>query len=38
MEAYGLNDTVHQIQAAYSASMADAISKYEQGVPILFYT
>jgi glycine betaine/proline transport system substrate-binding protein len=38
LEAYGLNDTVHQIQAAYSASMADAISRYEQGQPILFYT
>ena len=38
MEAYGLNDTVHQIQAAYSASMADAISRHEQGEPILFYT
>lgn len=38
LEAYGLNDSVHQIQAAYSASMADAISRYEQGQPILFYT
>lgn len=38
MEAYGLNDTVQQIQAAYSASMADAISRYEQGKPIFFYT
>ncbi len=38
MEAYGLKDTVHQIQAAYSASMADAISRFEQGQPILFYT
>ena len=38
LEAYGLNDTVHQIQAAYSASMADAISRYEQGESILFYT
>ena len=38
MQAYGLNDTVQQIQAAYSASMADAISRYEQGKPIFFYT
>ncbi len=38
IEAYGLGDTVHQIQASYSASMADAISRYEQGQPILFYT
>jgi glycine betaine/proline transport system substrate-binding protein len=38
MEAYGLNDTVEQITAAYSASMADAVSRYEQGQPIAFYT
>ena len=38
MEAYGLGDTVNPIQAAYSASMADAISRYEQGQPIFFYT
>jgi len=38
MEAYGLNDTVEQITAAYSASMADAVSRFEQGQPILFYT
>lgn len=38
MEAYGLNDTVTQIQASYSVSMADAVSRYEEGKPILFYT
>lgn len=38
MEAYELGDTVNAIQAAYSASMADAISRYEQGQPIFFYT
>lgn len=38
LDAYGLRDTVHPIQAAYSASMADAISRYEQGKPIFFYT
>ncbi len=38
MEAYGLGDTVEPIKAAYSASMADAISRYEQGKPIFFYT
>jgi glycine betaine/proline transport system substrate-binding protein len=38
LEAYGLNDTVNAIQAAYSASMADALSRYEQGQPIFFYT
>src|SRR5690606_25869297 len=38
LEAYGLNDSVNAIQAAYSASMADAISRYEQGESIFFYT
>src|SRR5690606_26733399 len=38
MSAYGLDDYVNPIQAAYSASMADAISRYEQGQPIFFYT
>ncbi|WP_019172455.1 glycine betaine/L-proline ABC transporter substrate-binding protein ProX [Pseudaminobacter salicylatoxidans] len=38
MKAYGLADTVEPLQAAYAASMADAISKYEQGKPIFFYT
>lgn len=38
LEAYGLNDTVTPIQAAYSASMADAVARYQAGEPILFYT
>ncbi|TKT78299.1 glycine betaine/L-proline ABC transporter substrate-binding protein ProX [Aquamicrobium sp. LC103] len=38
MEAYGLGESVNAIQAAYSVSMADAISRYEQGQPIFFYT
>lgn len=38
LEAYGLNDSINAIQAAYSASMADAVSRYEQGQPIFFYT
>jgi glycine betaine/proline transport system substrate-binding protein len=38
MEAYELGDTVNTIKAAYPASMADAMARYEQGEPILFYT
>jgi glycine betaine/proline transport system substrate-binding protein len=38
MKAYDLGDTVQPITASYSASMADAISRYEQGKPIFFYT
>jgi glycine betaine/proline transport system substrate-binding protein len=38
MDAYELRDTVNTIKAAYPASMADAMARYEQGEPILFYT
>ena len=38
MEAYELGDTVNTIKASYSASMADAMARYQQGEPILFYT
>ncbi|MGH6900836.1 MAG: glycine betaine/L-proline ABC transporter substrate-binding protein ProX [Geminicoccaceae bacterium] len=38
MEAYELGDYVNTIKAAYSASMADAMARYQQGEPILFYT
>lgn len=38
MEAYGLNDHINLIKAAYSASMADAVARYKSGNPILFYT
>lgn len=38
MQAYGLTDVINPIQANYSASMADAISRYEEGKPIFFYT
>jgi glycine betaine/proline transport system substrate-binding protein len=38
MDAYGLRDTVNAIKASYSASMADAMARYQQGEPILFYT
>lgn len=35
---YGLEGHVELIKASYSASMADAIAKYENGEPIFFYT
>ncbi|HSR72187.1 MAG TPA: glycine betaine/L-proline ABC transporter substrate-binding protein ProX [Kiloniellales bacterium] len=38
LDAYKLRDTVEPIKAGYSASMADALSRYEAGEPILFYT
>jgi glycine betaine/proline transport system substrate-binding protein len=38
MDAYELGDTVNTIKASYSASMADALARYQQGEPILFYT
>jgi glycine betaine/proline transport system substrate-binding protein len=38
MDAYELRDSVNTIKASYSASMADALARYEQGEPILFYT
>jgi glycine betaine/proline transport system substrate-binding protein len=38
MDAYELGDYVNTIKASYSASMADAMARYQQGEPILFYT
>jgi glycine betaine/proline transport system substrate-binding protein len=38
LEVYGLNDHVNPIKAAYSASMADALARYNSGKPVLFYT
>ncbi len=37
IEVYGLKDTVEQDQGAYSALLADVITRYEQGKPILYY-
>ena len=34
----GLGDFINPIQADYSASMADAIAKFKNGKPVLFYT
>lgn len=38
LEAYGLGDTVEPIKASYSASMADALGRYQEGGSIFFYT
>ncbi|MGM0453873.1 MAG: glycine betaine/L-proline ABC transporter substrate-binding protein ProX [Thermodesulfobacteriota bacterium] len=38
MDTYDLHDHINLIKAGYSASMADAIARYEAGDPILFYT
>ncbi|MGI6244530.1 MAG: glycine betaine/L-proline ABC transporter substrate-binding protein ProX [Pseudochelatococcus sp.] len=38
LEAFGLRDAVQPTKASYSASMADAIGRYGEGKPILFYT
>lgn len=38
MKAYGLEDDINLIKAGYSASMADAIGRYQSGKPIFFYT
>jgi glycine betaine/proline transport system substrate-binding protein len=37
-KAYELLDDIELIKASYSASMADAIAKYESGQPVFFYT
>jgi glycine betaine/proline transport system substrate-binding protein len=38
LDAYKLRDYIDPIKASYSASMADAIGRYQQGKPIFFYT
>ncbi|MFO7838263.1 MAG: glycine betaine/L-proline ABC transporter substrate-binding protein ProX [Desulfosalsimonadaceae bacterium] len=38
MDAYDLWDHINLIKAGYSAGMADALSRYDNGQPILFYT
>lgn len=38
LDAYGLRDDIDPIKASYSASMADALGRYKNGKPILFYT
>jgi glycine betaine/proline transport system substrate-binding protein len=38
LTAYGLRKTVEPIKASYSASMAQALARYQDGQPIFFYT
>ncbi|WP_022729151.1 glycine betaine/L-proline ABC transporter substrate-binding protein ProX [Fodinicurvata sediminis] len=38
LDAYDLRDHVNSIKASYNASMADAISRYNNDEPIFFYT
>ncbi len=38
MDAYNLRDHINLIKAGYSASMGDAIARYNEGDPIFFYT
>ncbi|MDB9496387.1 glycine betaine/L-proline ABC transporter substrate-binding protein ProX [Spirulina major CS-329] len=37
LDAYGLRDTVEHDQGQYSALIADTITRYQQGEPVLFY-
>jgi glycine betaine/proline transport system substrate-binding protein len=38
LDAYELRDTVEHVQGEYSLLMADVISRFESGEPVLFYT
>lgn len=38
MNAFDLNNDINPIKASYSASMADALARYQKGDPIFFYT
>jgi ABC-type proline/glycine betaine transport system substrate-binding protein len=38
LSAYGLNDTVEQVQGDYSPMMAETIARYKRGAPVFFYT
>jgi glycine betaine/proline transport system substrate-binding protein len=38
LDVYGLEDDINPIKASYSASMADAVARYNSGEPVLFYT
>ncbi|MEM0980047.1 MAG: glycine betaine/L-proline ABC transporter substrate-binding protein ProX, partial [Cyanobacteria bacterium P01_H01_bin.58] len=38
LDEYGLRDTVQHDQGQYVALIADTITRYEQGEPVLFYT
>jgi len=38
LKVYGLENHVNQIKAAYEASMADAVARFNAGEPVLYYT
>lgn len=38
VKAYGLEQTVHVNQGSYFALMADTITRYKEGKPVLYYT
>ncbi|NEP57636.1 MAG: glycine betaine/L-proline ABC transporter substrate-binding protein ProX [Symploca sp. SIO2G7] len=38
LDAYGLRDTVGHNQGSYNALIADTITRYQQGEPVLYYT
>jgi len=38
METYGLKEHINLIKAGYSASMADAVARFNTGEPVFFYT
>ncbi|WP_128175844.1 glycine betaine/L-proline ABC transporter substrate-binding protein ProX [[Pantoea] beijingensis] len=38
LQAYGLSNTVEHNQGNYSAMIADTITRYKEGKPILYYT
>lgn len=38
VKAYGLTDTVEHNQGNYSAMIADTITRFKQGKPVLYYT
>ncbi|TPW29299.1 glycine betaine/L-proline ABC transporter substrate-binding protein ProX [Pararhizobium mangrovi] len=38
MKAYDLENDIDLIKAGYSASMADALARYQNGKPVFFYT
>lgn len=37
-DVYGLDEHINPVKAAYSASMADALARYQSGGPVFFYT
>ena len=38
MDVYDLDDSINLIKASYSASMAEAVARYQSGEPVFFYT